>query len=164
MGTFIPERKECDGGVIWLGWILLFAEDANFPVVPVTIYPIVPQLCTGDVCMGVEQLPPVYGNDRLPLSVTRIKFQGNLEVTWYKHTVPLLWAVDTALGGLPHLWNEERGTVRTRILGDNCDLQEDEEYKLLESFDMMTENDRRSLLESFVSFVLLEEIYAPVAK
>ena len=57
----------------------------------------------GGLQIGVKKLPPVYKDGLIPSSLAIILFMGKVQVTWHRHTVGLLWAVDRKLAGLEPL-------------------------------------------------------------
>ncbi|CAG0879021.1 unnamed protein product, partial [Darwinula stevensoni] len=51
--------------------------------------------------MMIENLPQIYRSTHIPSNIRRFSFQGKVDVEWRKHVVPILWALDRAIIGLP---------------------------------------------------------------
>ncbi|CAG0881007.1 unnamed protein product [Darwinula stevensoni] len=102
--TFFPRgRAEGGGDKDELLGILLFAWDSSQPL---KIIPVVPRWvgASREAWMESDELPPVYGEGRIPSSFPReIHFRGKVDVLCGEHTVPLLWELDRNLAGLPPL-------------------------------------------------------------
>ncbi|CAG0886453.1 unnamed protein product [Darwinula stevensoni] len=85
--TFLPEDTNEEKN---LCCVLFIARDNLQPnsfenPQLISIIPIVPHWRGGDVWMGVEKLPPVYGNGQLPSTFTKILFRGKANVGQRRH-------------------------------------------------------------------------------
>ncbi|CAG0893786.1 unnamed protein product [Darwinula stevensoni] len=105
MWTFLPQEEKVKENEEWRG-ILLYAsgQEDSLNIIPIVRYG---DDSTTNVWMEVENLPQLYGNRMgscpIPPSQRRIYFEGGVRVKWREHTLPLLWALDRHLAGLPPL-------------------------------------------------------------